>query len=188
MPNLLTPGVGLIYMKVGTHAQESLADIVARKKQELAHAGQIFWGYGGPTCHPTLSVQPFAKEVLASGHAIYLAMKPMESNHRAEPKLADEYSDDGITWNPIPQGVQVKGSRFAIVLDSFEEADVDLDLGSAHVGVGPRRGKLGSDYIRGRVDKACLVVDDRHTHPDPPKIDRIQLIARLKEPFAVFLR
>lgn len=32
MSNMLEPGAGLLYMKVGTHAQESLTDIIKRKR------------------------------------------------------------------------------------------------------------------------------------------------------------
>ena len=185
---IFAPGAGLVYMKVGTHAQETLIDIIARKKEELREAGEIFWGYGGPTCHPTLAVQPFAKEMLASGHAIYLAMKPMDSKHFAEPKLAEEYSDDGVLWKPVPKGIKVKGSRYALVLDTFEEADAELDLGAVHVGVGMSRGKLGSDYVKGRVDKGCFIVDKTRKDPDEPVLEHIQLLARLKKPYAVFLK
>jgi hypothetical protein len=36
-------------MKVGTHAQESLEDIIARKSKEIDDAGYAMWGYGGKT-------------------------------------------------------------------------------------------------------------------------------------------
>ena len=35
----LQPGAGFIFMKVGVHAQETLADIIARKQRELKDAG-----------------------------------------------------------------------------------------------------------------------------------------------------
>ena len=186
--DILAPGSHFIYMKVGTHAQESLADIIERKKKELDAAGKIFWGYGGPTCHPTLAVQPFAKEALETGHAIYLAMRPMESRHFADPKLAEEYSDDGVVWKPIPEGITVKGSRYALVLNSFEEADIDLDLASVHVGVGVSRGKVGSNYVKGQVDKGCFIVDKTMRDPNGPRIEPIRLLARIEKPYAVFLR
>src|ERR1700722_17190385 len=98
MVDLARPGDGIIFMKVGTHAGESLRDIVKRKSRELADTGEIFWGYGGPTCHPLYHVQPFAKDLRQDGHGIFLAMEPMDSKHFAEPKLAEEYSDDGVSW------------------------------------------------------------------------------------------
>ncbi len=59
--------VGLIFMKVGLHAQESIEEIIARKQKEYDDTGSIFWGYGGGTCHPLTMVQPLAKEVEGRG-------------------------------------------------------------------------------------------------------------------------
>ena len=61
MAMILKPGQGLLYMKVGTHAQESLEAIIARKTREIEQAGFALWGYGGSTCHPQTMVQPFVR-------------------------------------------------------------------------------------------------------------------------------
>jgi hypothetical protein len=95
-------GSGLIFMKIGTHAQEPLEQIIERKRRELDRAGRIFWGYGGNTCHPLTLVRPFASAHAAAGKTIHLVMQRMASRHFAEPELAEEYSDDGIDWRPIP--------------------------------------------------------------------------------------
>jgi hypothetical protein len=63
----------LLYMKVGTHAQEELSEIIARKRREIDEAGFAMWGYGGNTCHPTSIVQPFARSASAP---IILCMQP----------------------------------------------------------------------------------------------------------------
>ena len=62
MSELVEPGAGLLFMKVGVHAQETLEDIVARKMGEIDKAGYGLWGYGGNTCHPGTMVQPFAEK------------------------------------------------------------------------------------------------------------------------------
>ena len=67
MSAIIEPGAGVLYMKVGTHAQESLEDIVERKSREIREAGYGMWGYGGNTCHPSTMVQPFAREFQARG-------------------------------------------------------------------------------------------------------------------------
>ena len=66
MLKVVNPGDGILFMKVGTHAQESLDDIIARKSKEIADAGFAMWGYGGNTCHPTSMVQPFAEQYIES--------------------------------------------------------------------------------------------------------------------------
>ena len=84
MSGIIKPGQGLLYMKVGTHARESLEDIIARKTKEIEDAGLAFWGYGGNTCHPQTMVQPFARKFERQGGVIYLCMQPMESKHFAD--------------------------------------------------------------------------------------------------------
>src|SRR6476620_8025567 len=102
MASILKSGDGFLYMKVGTHAQETLADIVQRKRLEIEQAGYALWGYGGNTCHPVSMVQPFAREYVKKSGRIYLCMQPMVSKHFAEPLRASKFSADGITWQEIP--------------------------------------------------------------------------------------
>lgn len=180
-------GSAVLYMKVGTHANEDLTSIIARKKREIEEAGVAMWGYGGNTCHPTRMVQPFAHEKAAAGISIVLAMQPMNSKHFAEPLRAEEFSRNGTTnWEHVPEGVNVLGSRFALCLKTLEQVDTKLQLAQTRVAIGPSRGKAGSKYVRGRVDKACLEVVG-HSGESASSVT-IELIAELIEPYAVFLR
>lgn len=181
---------GLIFMKVGLHAQESIEDIIARKQKEYDVAGSIFWGYGGATCHPLTMVQPFAKGIEARGEQVLIIMHRMRSMHKAPPEIAKEYSDDGVTWKPIPKGIEVRGSRFALVLGELRLEEFEVDLGELEVGVGPSRGKRADKYLVGQSDKGCFVFSERDV-PAPPDeriIKPINLVARVKSPFAVFVR
>src|SRR5437899_2719816 len=112
----IKPADGVLFMKVGTHARESLEEIIRRKTKEIEDAGFALWGYGGNTCHPVSMVQPFAKSFELRGGKIYLCMHPMVSNHFAEPIRASQFSVDGITWQTIPQAVNVTGSRYALLI------------------------------------------------------------------------
>ncbi len=184
-----TPAVGdgIVFMKVGTHANETLADILKRKRKELSDAGVSFWGYGGNTCHPVTMVQPFAAHFQDAGKKVYLCMHEMNSQHFADPVEATQYSFDGKTWKAVPKGVHVKGSRYALILGSLEQCEFQLDLGATRVGVGLSKGRPGDQYIKGRVDKACLEVTDKPAINKAGSIE-IALAAKLHEPFAVLLR
>lgn len=178
---------GLIFMKVGLHATESIDQILKRKRAEFDKAGKIFWGYGGNTCHPTAMVQPFATEVSKRRGKVMLVMHKMDSKHNAPPALASEYSDDGINWKPIPRGIKVTGSRYALVLDQIQDVNEELPLSGLSVAIGPSRGRAADQYLRGRVDKGCFELGS----PSPaPKAEtaHIDLIAPLQFPYAVFLR
>jgi hypothetical protein len=188
MPNIIEPGTGLLYMKVGTHAKESLADIIKRKRKEIDAAGHAFWGYGGNTCHPRNTVQPFAKAFEQNGKTIYLWMEEIESNHFHDPVRADEYSVDGIEWHEIPPAINALGSRHALVIDQLEPRELVLPLARTRVAWGNSRGANGDSYIRGRVDKGCLEVVEEGPGDDAGRIVKIGLVARIVEPFAVFLR
>lgn len=186
---IVKPGVGLLFMKIGTHANESLADIIARKTEEIRNTGFGMWGYGGNTCHPGSMVQPFARDFAQRGQTIYLCMEEMNSNHFGE-GVAAEYSADGITWQEIPQTIEVRGSRYALIIDELREERFTLPLDQTRVPVGPSSGRLGSRYVKGRVDKACLEVLNAPELSNEADLNEreINLLARLKDPYAVFLR
>lgn len=190
MTTILRPRAGLLFMKVGTHARETLDDIIARKTKEIADTGYGMWGYGGNTCHPRTMVQPFAEELATRNEPIILCMQAMESNHFAEPLRANEFSPDGITWQQVPPSIHVLGSRFALVIKGLRREEHTLPLNQTKVAVGNSRGRLGSRYIQGRVDKACLeVIDEPERSNDQENaLVKIDLVAELAEPYAVFLR
>lgn len=191
MNRLLTaPGSALLFMKVGVHAQESLEDIIERKQREFDESGSIFWGYGGGTCHPLTMVQPFARQQVERGQEIFLVMEKIDSHHYAEPKEAEEYSDDGVTWQKVPSGIHVLGSRYALVLDQLRFDEFDLNLREARVAVGPTRGRLAIDYMKGHVDKGCFEINPAVAGAPVANTDikHISLYAKVKAPYAVFLR
>ncbi len=190
MTTIIRPGAGILFMKVGSHAQETLEDIIVRKTKEIEDTGFGMWGYGGNTCHPRTMVQPFARTFEQRGQAIYLCMEEMESNHFAQPVRAEQFSIDGINWEEIPSTINVRGSRYALIINELRQEDFDLPLSRTRVAIGNSNGRPGHQYIRGRVDKACLEVldsaassifaNDRTIH--------IGLTATLAEPYAVLLR
>jgi hypothetical protein len=190
MSEIVIPGQGILFMKVGVHAREDLESIIQRKTKEIEDAGFALWGYGGNTCHPTSMVQPFAHEHAAQGKKIYLCMQEMNSKHFAEQLRAEQFSVDGAKWEPIPKAINVLGSRYALAIKALRREEFILPLNKAAVAVGNSKGRLGHRYIAGRVDKACLeLADDAIALPEPDApIVQINLIAELCEPYAVFLK
>lgn len=181
-----TSGDPLLFMKVGTHAKEDLATIIERKRREIDEAGFAMWGYGGNTCHPTTMVQPFARQFSELKKPILLVMQPMDSKHFAEQIRADEYSVDGAQWETMHPAINVLGSRYALCIQTLEHVEERLDLGRTTVAIGNSKGRQGSAYVRGRVDKACLQIGNE-SDDEPTEVD-IGLVAKIIEPFAVFLR
>jgi hypothetical protein len=190
MTQILKPGTGVLFMKVGVHAQESLESIIERKTKEIKDAGYAMWGYGGNTCHPSSMVRPFAESWAAKGSKIKLCMQEMASKHFAEPIRADQFSIDGIDWEDVPAPIHVRGSRYALVIEGLREEKFDLPLAQTRVAIGPSEGRVGSRYIMHRVDKACLEVTPQPelTNEEPPPVIGIGLVAELRAPYAVFLR
>ena len=178
----------IIFMKVGRHAGEDFEAIIERKRREYDAAGMILWGYGGGTLHPIQRVQPFARLKVKEGNRITLVMQEIDSNHPDTEVYATEFSRDGETWEPIPKGIRVTGSRYALVLDEIKAGDLDIDLGEYRVGGGPSAGKIGSEYIKGRVDKGCLERVGAPNEEGHSKVIRSTFTAKLKEPYAVLLR
>jgi hypothetical protein len=176
-----------IFMRVGNHAGESFASILARKQREVEQAGKIFWGYGGTTLHPVRHVQPFAKLWVQKAGSIQIVMEPIDSHANPDVLPAKEYSIDGIDWQPLPSGIVVTGSRYAVVLDEIKPGQLDLDLGQFEVGVGPSRGRNAAEYIQGRVDKGCFVATSRRKEA-MGGLRKVEFRAHLIEPYAVLLR
>lgn len=177
-------------MKVGQHANENFDTIIKRKIKEIEDTGMSFWGYGGPTCHPTRQIQPFAKRAIEKNGSIYLYMEKINSN--ADPDIipATLYSEDGISYKQIPNGIKVTGSRYAIVLDEIKPEEIEIPISAYEVGSGISRGRSANEYIRGHVDKACLELNlNRIPEAEmDQKVKKISYVARLKDPFAVFVK
>lgn len=187
---IIKPESGLLFMKVGVHDGEPFEEILDRKRHEIKKAGMSFWGYGGGTCHPTHQVQPFAKLKIEERENIYLVMEEIQSHHEETSKIASLYSLNGIDWKTIPDGIEVRGSRYAIVLDEIQDGDLDIDLSSYTVGYGPSRGKIAADYIKGRVDKACIerIGDKSSAITIPKSLKHVTHFGKIIDPFAVFVK
>ena len=187
MSDIIHPGAGVLYMKVGTHANEGLVDIIARKRREIDEAGYAMWGYGGSTCYPTSMVQPFARAFAEKGQPIHLVMHKMNSKHYAEAVRAARFSVDGAKWETIPDAINVLGSRYALMIKNLREQEDELDLNSTRVAIGRNEGRLGSRYVQGQADKACLLVTQPELANNDEKKIKIDLVAELVTPYAVFL-
>lgn len=174
-------------MKVGNHAGEDFDQIMERKMREIETTGLSLWGYGGTTLHPTRQVQPFARLCLEEQGSVQLIMEPIDS--KADPEIlpAREFSRDGQTWNPIPDGIEVTGSRYALILSEIRPGDLIFPANDYSVGIGPSQGKLASEYLRGHVDKGCFTRRiDAQSSSD--KIRQIGYVAEMADPYAVFLK
>lgn len=175
------PGHAVV-MKAGVHAAESWEGIVARKQAEEIAAGATYWGYGGTLCHPRTQVQPFSR---SAGEPIAVLMIRTPSDFLGPPTLAEAISEDGTTWDPVPEGAHITGSKYALVLRGLRRSDQVVDLGAYEVAIGPKSGTPLSQYLRSRVDKACVRLADI---PGPPWPVQLVLRAELIAPYAVFLR
>ena len=177
-----------IFMKVGKHAGEEFGEIMERKREEQRKAGAIWWGYGGPTLHPINKVQPFVKYALENHGVVRLLMQVMDSSHPNIEAYADEHSSDGKNWYSIPENIAVRGSRYAMILDEIVPDEQQLDLGQYRVPLGPSQGKVGAEYVSGRVDKACLEYVGKSNVEVSSKLVDVHYSARVKSPYAVLLR
>lgn len=178
-------GDNIIFMKVGIHAGETLEDILERKRKEIEDEGFAMWGYGGNSCHPS-RVQPFAE---SAGGRVKLVMQEINSKHFAEQIRASKYSaDGGLSWETVPSGIKVLGSKFALCLRSIDDVDYVLDLAATRVPVGLSEGRAGNDYLKGHVDKACLAIVSDPSPLAPGAPVQISLSAPLVAPYAVLLR
>ena len=85
-----------------------------------------------------------------------LCMRKVISKHNAEQIRAKYYSTDGENYEEIPKAINVLGSRYALAIKNLKLKELDLLLAKTIVSVGACKGRAGNEYIKGRVDKACL--------------------------------
>lgn len=177
----------IVIMKAGFHINETFEEIITRKQREEAISGKVFWGYGGTVCHPLTQVIPFVEEAIQKYNAVpVLALTFTRSPFATSFRTAGHYSVNGKIWNPLPYGVIVTSSRYAIVCRSLRRVDRELNLSEYEVAVGPSKGKPLSVYFRHRVDKACAVFSEART--STCKVLKINYVAEIVEPYAVCLR
>lgn len=82
----------------------------------------------------------------------------------------------------------MQGSRFGMVIGGLTEEEFDVNLQSAIVSVGPSRGRLATDYLKGQVDKGCFELIKGENEPKEDTLKHIDITAPLIAPYAVFLR
>jgi hypothetical protein len=97
------------------------------------------------------------------------------------------YSANSRDWLPIPTGVKVTGSKYALVLGDILPVDLEITLNEFKVGYGPSKGRYASEYLKARIDKGCLVRAGEPEGRGKPIRKRIKFAAELVEPFAVLL-
>ncbi len=102
---------------------------------------------------------------------------------------AEEYSVDGVAWQPIHAAINVLGSRYALAIRQLRKEEFDLPLAKTKVALGNSMGSNGDRYIAGRVDKACLEITeeiDPHSVVEPRV--HIGVVAEIVKPYAVYVR
>jgi hypothetical protein len=176
----------IVFMKVGFHGEERLESIIARKCREEETSGMTFWGYGGTLCHPTKQIQPLVQRSMADGALVRVFMAVTPSKFKSKPIRAREFSNDGNSWLPLPAGVNIVASRYALVLTELRQCEIKVDLGSYVVAVGQSAGRRLSEYIVGRVDKGCAIYEENFEVSS--KVVQVALTGLLVAPYAVFLR
>lgn len=160
----------IIVMKYGVHASEDVESIVVRKMQEVQVAKKMFWGYGGVLCHPLKQVQPFLRENCSKGEKTYLLLSETLSRFDNTPSEAGFYSFNKIEWDSVPKGIKILGSKYAIICKNIIVCDFFIDLANYVIPIGNSKGKILSDYMRGRVDKACGRYVENLNQSKPMKI------------------
>lgn len=176
----------IIIMKYGIHASEQVDDIMSRKENEIRIAGEMFWGYGGSVCHPITQVNPFVNDNAKNNKKTYLLLTKTESELNNAPKEQFYYSFDKNNWEKLPNGICVKGSKYALICKKLKKCDFEIDLSEYCVAIGKNKGKRLNEYIQGRVDKACAV--RKISNSNETKIVKISYVAEVDDKGAAFVK
>jgi hypothetical protein len=174
------------------HAGENVAEILRRKRVDIAQVGRTFWFVRSPKARPS-GVQ----EMCETGPTYVMFVEPAtrrgaKDKKEKEQDTAREYSEDGKNWHPLPHGLgpvtgklDAGASAFVFdvltpsgngILDLWNYADCD-DPET------PVRFRQGCWAVR-------AVQRDMRLHPETMKsrCRPVVAVARLVEPYCVRLR
>jgi hypothetical protein len=181
----------ILFMKVGPHSGFDLSEIIAMKEAEEKAHGKFFWGYAGTLCHP-YKVVDFARQSLKNGKRPMMVMAYTPSKYVSSIGRLSEYSVDKVRWVPLPEGVILKGCKYAVIGKGLRRVRFLIDLNSytvwngGQIALWGRSGKPLGEYLRGQVNKACAIF--MPTSSKPPCYTQILCTAEIIEPYCVFLR
>lgn len=179
-----------VWCIAGPHLEETLVEIVERKRRDIDRYGWCLWAYGGMgNAHPETEVRRLAREY-TSGDRLALLM----------PDTGKKYPDDGQPFRgyrltrsadlqSLPQRMSpVTGGRspWAFWLTSLRWShDATIDI-SRYVAPYTRRGiQPLPEYLKGSHGRACAVWD--HNTTTAPVERRVHILAELADPYSVFL-
>ncbi len=79
------------------------------------------------------------------------------------------------------------GSKYAIICGALKSCDFMLDLNNYVIPIGNSKGKLLSEYIKARVDKACGQYKD-NWESLTPNLVKISYYAEIISLYAVYVK
>jgi hypothetical protein len=173
-----------VFMKVGSHGDESFDEILERKSREQSSAKFMLWGYSGMLLNP-IHLSRYLKTVWDDGYHPLLLMQETKSPFKNNPVRSTHFSINKIDWLPLPSNVWTCGCDKAIVCRNLSRVDFEINLADYRVAIGPSNGKSLSDYLRFRTDKACARHDAEQN--GEATMAPIAWVAEILPPFAIYL-
>jgi hypothetical protein len=175
---------------MGAHAGEDATAIFRRKIDDCRETGLTFWVTKSAKARPAQ-----VQSICNSSHGYVIFVEPATPGGARPTKKSDSataYSPDRATWLPLPSGIgpvtgQMDDSATALVFDELTtDVDRTLDLWGYADSADqdrPLRFMLG-------LSTACAMRKDMSMHTDRMKsrYRRIVAVARLAEPYCVWVR
>ena len=127
-------------------------------------------------------MQPFCK----ANNKVYLLLTPTHSELNSNPKRAESFSIDKYTWLNFNSKINVYGSKYALIIKNLQKCNFEIDLKDYEIAIGKSKGKNLSEYLRGRVDKACAIKNIKDKNYS--KKVKIIMIAELVSPYSIFVK
>jgi hypothetical protein len=185
---VLQPPV-FVWCIAGPHIDETLVDIVNRKRRDIERFGWCLWAYGGTgNAHPETEIRR-----LANGYVERQALQLLM------PDTGTKYPDNGVPFTGyqhgrsdesvgIPDGMSpVTGgqSSWAFWITSLDWSDDTVVDVAGYTAPYARRGpQVLPDYLEGSHGRACAA---RGAAAGGGLEGRVHIVAELVEPYAVFL-
>ncbi|KYC48205.1 MAG: hypothetical protein APG11_00566 [Candidatus Methanofastidiosum methylothiophilum] len=168
----------IILTKVGSHDNEDLRDILARKKNE----DPVWWGYNVIKINDN-RFENFLREAKDNNMDIHVLMIPIKKENPPYPKISEiefnilksvlekrctKYKEEKHgNAKMIPENIVVTGSKWALVFNQFKDSNHKMHPSQYEV-YGDKDNKTLKEALKGRFDTSCALLNKNLETKDEP--------------------
>jgi hypothetical protein len=137
------------------------------KREELFKRNKTIGNYNDPIYRSQCQIPQF---IPRNNESIYSRLPETHSKLFSNAQKNKTYSVYKNCWIPIQEDINILGPKHPITYGSLEKSDFILDSNKLRISTGPLKGKSLSEFIGGKLNKACRGYTDNEVRIKPKLI------------------